>query len=60
MKNRLLAIALRREALLIKIEGQRMHVGGISLRWKTPLTVIDSGMQAVRFMHSLHAALASE
>lgn len=58
MKNRLLVIARNREVLLIKIENQRLALADITLRWKTPLAVIDGGMKAVRFMHN-HPALVS-
>ena len=58
MKQRLAALANRRQELLEKIRSQRMEVAEISRLWQVPVAVFDSGMKAVRFVRS-HPGLIS-
>ena len=58
MKQRLAALANRRQGLLEKIKAQRMEVAEISQLLQTPLTVLDAGIKAVRFVRS-HPGLVS-
>jgi len=58
MKNRLVAVACRRKALLEKIDAQRAEMADISLLLQKPLAVADAGLKAVRYMRS-HPALVA-
>jgi len=56
MNQRIAEITSRRAALLEKIKVQRMAVVEISLHLQKPLTLVDNGIKAVRFIGN-HPAL---
>jgi hypothetical protein len=58
MKKRLDELACRRRKLLEKIEIQRMDVAEISLDFRKPLTLADTGLKVVRFIRN-HPGLVS-
>lgn len=58
MKKRLADLACRRCELLGKIETQRMEVANISMHWEKPLALVDTGLNAMRFIRS-HPALVA-
>jgi len=58
MKQRLAELSDRRLRLLEEIETQRMEVAEISLDFKKPLALADTGLKAVRFIRN-HPALVS-
>jgi len=58
MKKRLAELACQRRLLLGKIEDQRVVLGEISLHWKQPLVLADTGLNAIRFMRA-HPTLMS-
>lgn len=58
MKKRLADLGRRRRGLLGHIEAQRREVAEISVHWQKPLALADTGLKAVRFLHS-HPALVA-
>ncbi len=58
MNKRLKALAIRRHLLVKTIDSQRLELAEISLRWKMPLAVVDTGINAAKFMHN-HPALVT-
>jgi hypothetical protein len=58
MKNQLIEVACRRRKLLREIEAQRIEVAEISRQWHKPITLVDVGLKAVRFICD-HPALSS-
>ena len=51
MKKRLADLAERRRQLLAEIAGQRMEVSEIFRDWQKPLSLVDSGLKVVGFIH---------
>ncbi|MDO8464938.1 MAG: YqjK-like family protein [Gallionella sp.] len=58
MKKRLAELACHRCELLEKIEAQRREMTNISMHWEKPLALVDTGLNAVRFIHN-HPALVA-
>lgn len=58
MNRKLEALATRQYVLMQRIDSQRNELAEIALRLKTPLTVVDTGIKAVKFMHN-HPALVT-
>lgn len=58
MKLRLAELSDRRLGLLEKIEAQRREVAEISVDFKKPIALADTGLKAVRFIRN-HPVLAS-
>lgn len=58
MKTRLAEVTERRHRILEKIALQRMEVTAISKYWQKPVALIDTGLQAIRFIHK-HPAFVS-
>lgn len=58
MKKKLADLARRRRGLLEEIEAQRMDLAEISLDWRKPLALADTGLKAVRIIRN-HPGLVS-
>ena len=52
MKRHLTDITNRRQALLGKIDNQRMEVAALSRQWQKPLAAADLGLKAVRYIRA--------
>ena len=48
-------LTYRRRVILVKIDAQRRQLDSISKRWQKPLTLADTGISAVNFMHNHRA-----
>ena len=57
MNKRLVELEDRRYQIVEKIAAQRVELAEIALRFKTPLSLLDRGAKAVRFVRE-HPAMA--
>jgi hypothetical protein len=58
LDERAIAVALRKERLLARCEGQRAAMAESYRRWQAPARIIDRGWAAAQFLRTHPAVLA--